>query len=118
VNYAVKRGASARSIGVGLAIAIVLAIAACAIRGFEFAGLDVRWNSNAYGSATWVLLGLHLTHLISTVLEVLVLFVWLLIHGLDEKHRLDITVAMGLYLFVVAGWVVTWLTVYVSPHLI
>ena len=36
---------------------------ALAIRGYEFANLNVRWDANAYGSILWVILGLHTTHL-------------------------------------------------------
>ena len=43
----------------------VIGAATVAIRFWEFAHLNVRWDQNAYGSILWLLLGLHATHLIT-----------------------------------------------------
>ena len=44
-----------------------------AIRFYEFTQLNVRWDQNAYGSVTWLLLGLHATHIITDLGDTLVL---------------------------------------------
>ena len=36
-----------------------------AIRFYEFTQLNVRWDQNAYGSITWIILGLHAAHLLT-----------------------------------------------------
>ena len=38
-------------------------------RWFEFKSLTLHWDTNAYGSLLWVLLGLHTTHLLTDVAE-------------------------------------------------
>ncbi|MFL6818203.1 MAG: cytochrome C oxidase subunit III, partial [Bradyrhizobium sp.] len=48
-----------------LVVMSLIALVTIAIRLYEFTGLNVRWDQNAYGSITWVLLGLHATHLIT-----------------------------------------------------
>ena len=46
-----------------MGIVLLIGVGALVLRGFEFSTLNIRWDSNAYGSILWVLLGLHTTHL-------------------------------------------------------
>lgn len=46
-----------------LPLALIFAVAFSLIRIFEFQSLNVWWDSNAYGSAVWTLMGLHTAHL-------------------------------------------------------
>ena len=39
-----------------LGIGLLFGAAFLVVRAFEFAGLNVRWDSNAYGSVVWLLL--------------------------------------------------------------
>ena len=43
-------------------VCMVFALAFNVVRFVEFGALNVRWDTNAYGSITWTLLGLHTTH--------------------------------------------------------
>jgi len=56
-----------------LIILAVFAIANTVIRGFEFAGINCRWDANAYASTVWLLLGVHTTHLLTNMVETIVL---------------------------------------------
>src|SRR5206468_1991475 len=40
-----------------LGVTILFGLALLVVRAFEFSALNVRWDSNAYGSVVWVLLG-------------------------------------------------------------
>ena len=50
-----------------LVLMTAIGFVAIAIRFVEFYMLIPRWDSNAYGSIVWLLLGLHATHLITDV---------------------------------------------------
>ncbi|HWI38477.1 MAG TPA: cytochrome c oxidase subunit 3, partial [Burkholderiales bacterium] len=75
-NHWAKRAGEAGDepkIRVALVVCALFGIALVVIRGFEFTALNVRWDSDAYGSAVWLLLGLHTVHLVTDVYDTLVL---------------------------------------------
>jgi heme/copper-type cytochrome/quinol oxidase subunit 3 len=39
------------------------------IRGFEFTALNCAWDTNAYGSILWAIMGLHTAHLLTDVVD-------------------------------------------------
>ncbi|HKP12319.1 MAG TPA: cytochrome c oxidase subunit 3 [Blastocatellia bacterium] len=103
-------------IQLALLIEIAFIIAVLVLRFYEFPALHCLWNSHAYGSITWALLGLHLLHLVASVCESMLLFVWTLTHTLDKKHRLDLSLLAIYWYFVVASWVVIYAVVFLSPR--
>ncbi len=56
-----------------LGVCVVFAAAFLVVRVFEFGNLNVRWDTNAYGSIVWVLLGLHTAHLLTDWIDTIVL---------------------------------------------
>src|SRR4051812_47285692 len=77
-NHLAKKAAEHHQLaGVRLWLCVGLAfgVAFLAVRVMEFATLNVRWDSNAYGSVVWTLLGFHTAHLATDVADTLVLAV-------------------------------------------
>ena len=97
-------------VGFGL-VAIVL-------RAFEFKGLHTRYDSNAYGSITWLILATHLAHLIAGSLETLLIALVMLVGPVEKKHYTDTTVMAAYWYFVVGSWVALWAIVFVSVRFI
>jgi len=102
---------------VGLIICILCALAATILRGFEFSGVYFRWDSNAYGSVVWFLLGMHMMHLLILTTESVLLTVWIFIREFDMKHRVDIVTVAVYWYWVVAIWIVIYAIVYFTPRL-
>jgi cytochrome c oxidase subunit 1/cytochrome c oxidase subunit I+III len=100
----------------GLALCIVLGLAAIGLRFKEFFGLNFRWDDNAYGSMVWTILGLHLTHLIVGTLENALMLAWIAAHGMDEKHARDIRVNAVYWYWIGAMWVLLFAIVYLGPR--
>src|SRR4051812_1190182 len=73
-----------------LVIFFAVSFVCCGIRYWEFIGLQVKWDSNAYGSTVWAMLVLHTTHLITSILETGILAAYLFMRPLDPKHALDL----------------------------
>ena len=46
------------------------------LRGFEFSAVQFRWDSNAYGSVVWFMLGMHALHLLVLTSEAVLLLIW------------------------------------------
>jgi heme/copper-type cytochrome/quinol oxidase subunit 3 len=57
----------------GLLALTVFALGATILRVFEFTALNCRWSDDAYSSTLWVLIGLHSGHLVTELIETMVL---------------------------------------------
>ena len=120
-NHLAKKAAEREDLaGVRLwmAVCAAFAVAFLVVRGFEFAALEVKWDSNAYGSATWFLLGLHTTHLVTDFIDTVVLLV-LMWTGPLERHRfVDVSENAVYWWFVVAAWIPIYAVIYWAPRLL
>jgi cytochrome c oxidase subunit III len=105
-----------RGVDLGLVGCIVLGLAAIGLRWPEFHALKFSWDDNAYGSITWMILGMHLTHLIVGTCENALMLGWVVTHGLDDKHARDIRVSAVYWYWIVATWVLLFAIVFVGPR--
>ncbi len=106
-----------RKIKIWLALTLTFNIAIFFVRYYEFDSLHFKWNDNAYGSITWMLLGMHLLHIIVLGIEDIYLLVWTLAKGVDEKHALDLTVTAVYWYWIVGMWVLLFPIIYLTPRL-
>ena len=101
---------------IGLIICIVCGLAAVVLRSFEFSAMYFRWDSNAYGSIVWFMLGMHLVHLLVMTIESVVLAIWIFTREYDMKHRVDI-VTLAIYWYWVVGiWLLLYAIIYFTPR--
>jgi cytochrome c oxidase subunit 3 len=101
-----------RSAQIWLSVSCVFGAMFCAIRIMEFATLNTRWDSNAYGSLVWLLLGLHTTHIVTDLIDTIVLTVLFFTGPLDGKRYVDVSENSFYWYFVVATWVPIYLVIY------
>lgn len=101
---------------IGLVICIILGAIAIALRFFEFFGVYFRWDSNAYGSIVWFLLGMHLVHLSVMTVEAIMMAIWIFTREYDMKHRVDIVTLAIYWYWVVGVWLVIYGVVYFTPR--
>jgi heme/copper-type cytochrome/quinol oxidase subunit 3 len=95
----------------------VLGMAPLIVRWFEFPALLVRWDSNAYGSVAWFLLGLHTTHLITDVGDTLVLTALMFTrHGHNGRRFSDVSDNAFYWDFVVLTWLPIYFILYWLPR--
>jgi heme/copper-type cytochrome/quinol oxidase subunit 3 len=100
-----------------LIVMSVLGCVAVAIRGWEFAHLNVRWDANAYGSIVWFILGLHATHLITDLGDTLVLTALMFTRHVNSKRYSDVSDNAFYWYFVVASWIALYALIYGVPLL-
>ncbi len=118
-NYKVDQYARRRDLGKSrwlLVLMTVLGVLPLVIRGFELAALNVRWDSHAYGSIVWLLLGLHTVHLLTDVVDTAVLAVLMFTRHGHGKRFSDISDNAFYWYFVVASWVILYLVIYWMPR--
>jgi cytochrome c oxidase subunit 3 len=96
----------------------LLGIAPLIVRAFEFPYLNVRWDSDAYGSVVWFLLGLHTTHLLTDVADTLVLTALMFTrHGCNGRRFSDVSDNAFYWDFVVLSWLPIYFIIYWVPRL-
>lgn len=94
-----------------------IGIAACVLRVYEFATLNVRWDDNAYGSLVWFVMGLHTTHLVSDVMDTLVLSALMFSKHARGKRFSDIEDNAMFWNFVVLAWLLIYALLYWFPRI-
>jgi cytochrome c oxidase subunit 3 len=102
----------------GVVLMTVLAAILTVIRGYEFTHLNVRWDHDAYGSVTWLLLFLHTTHLLTDLGDTAVLGAWLFTHEIGDDQFSDVNDNAGYWNFVIITWLPIYLLIYWGPRLL
>ena len=94
-----------RKVRIGIVTMSILGTVPLIVRIFEFPALKVSWDSNAYGSVVWTLLGLHTIHIITDLVDTLVLAALMFTrHGLSSRRFGDVQDNAMYWNFVVATW--------------
>jgi cytochrome c oxidase subunit 3 len=102
----------------GLVLCIVLGIIAIILRFQEFHALKFRWDDNAYASITWLILGVHLAHLITGTCENSIMTAWIFTKGMDDKHARDIRVTAVYWYWIVGMWVLLYALIFWGPRVL
>jgi cytochrome c oxidase subunit III len=106
-----------RGVQRGMVICSVLAVGMTVLRWFEFKALNVRWDSNAYGSAAWATLTSHGTLLLLETAETIA-FTVLLLAGPVEERDLAGASDNALYWYFMSGvWIPLYVVIFLSPYL-
>jgi heme/copper-type cytochrome/quinol oxidase subunit 3 len=107
-----------RKVRIGLIIMSLLGVAPLVLRIFEFPAMHIRWDQNAYGSIAWVMLGLHTSHIITDLIETLVLACLMFSrHGDNGRRYGDVSDNAMYWNFVVATWLPMYICLYWVPRL-
>ena len=104
----------------GLCALLLLASAAqlgvLVLRALEFDALNVRWDTNAYGSAAWFILGMHTTLVVADFFETLAFGLIFLIGPVEKKHFEDADEVAFYSWFLVGSWIPLYFLLYFSPR--
>jgi heme/copper-type cytochrome/quinol oxidase subunit 3 len=76
----------------------------------------VKWNSNAYGSAVWLVLGSHGTLLLIEAAELIGFALAFWLAPIERKHFSDVADAMFYWYFMAATGFVTYVLVFLLPR--
>jgi heme/copper-type cytochrome/quinol oxidase subunit 3 len=100
-----------------MVVCMLVSVAFLGVRVLEFTTLNTRWDSDAYGSAVWMLMGLHTTHLITDAFDSLVLTVLMFTGPLEGKRFVDVSENAGYWYFVVFSWIPIYAVIYWGARL-
>jgi cytochrome c oxidase subunit 3 len=107
-----------RGVQIGLVLCMVLGLGFSVLRGFEFRAVHTQWDSHAYGSVVWTLLGLHTLDLVAEVLETLLLMVVALLGPMTDHLFLDISDSAPFWYFAAVVWVPIYAVLYIVPRVL
>ncbi len=120
-NSMIKRAAEhgeLRKVRRLLIVISLIGLALLVLRGFEFNSLNVYWYDNAYGSALWMLLVLHTTHIGTDWVDSLVLAGLMHTrHGMEGRRFVDCAENAMYWRFVWLAWLPLYLLIYWVPRL-
>jgi len=102
---------------IGLLLCLLFSLAYLGLRVLEFMSLNVQWDSDAYGSVVWMLLGLHTLHLLTDTYDTGVLTVLLFTGPLEGKRFVDVSENALYWYFVVASWLPIYAVLYWAPRM-
>ena len=101
-----------------LAVCSILITAFLVFRWWEFKALNTRWDSSAYASAAWNVLGFHATLILIEWAEVVGFLLLMLFGRVEAKHYVDISEVSVYWWFLTGSWVPLYALVFLSPYLV
>lgn len=96
-------------------VAAALSVAFLFLRWMDFSALNVRWDTNAYGSAAWMIVGFHATLVLTNAFETVVLAALLSSSHRVTRHFSDTVDSADYWHFLTLSWVPLYLLVYIGP---
>jgi heme/copper-type cytochrome/quinol oxidase subunit 3 len=103
------------AVRIGLVLLSLIGIALTAIRYFEFTALHVSWSDSAYGSIVVTILGLHTVHLITDLIDTLVLTALMFTQHARGRRFVDTAENAIYWYFVVLTWIPLYVLLYFVP---
>lgn len=110
------RKGDTRAVRIGLVIMSLIAVLNVVVRYFELRHLNTDWSIDAYGSAVWTLMGLHVTHLLTDLVDTVVLTVLFFTSMVEGKRFMDASENADYWYFVIVTWIPIYLVIYWAPR--
>jgi cytochrome c oxidase subunit I+III len=100
----------------GLLVATLFNVTFVVLRWFELFALNVKWDTNAYGSVQWLLVLSHATLLLIELLEVGGMAALFWVGPLEKKHFTDAADLAFYWYFMVGIWAPIFVLSYLLPR--
>jgi cytochrome c oxidase subunit III len=97
-------------------VMLLFGLAFVVVRVFEFGSLGCTWESGAYGSIVWFIMGLHTLHMLTDVADSVVLTALMFTAHVEKKRFVDVSENALYWDFIVFSWIPVYLTIYFGPR--
>lgn len=104
------------STGFWLWVSSAFGILILALRWFELQALNTRWDSHAYGSVAWLVVGLHGSLVLLDLFDTIGLAVLMSAHRAEPRHYPATADNTDYWLFIMLSWLPLFALVYLSPR--
>jgi cytochrome c oxidase subunit 3 len=100
-----------------LVVSSMISLPILVLRWWELWALNVRWDTNAYGSAAWVIVGFHTSLLLLDVADTWGLTLFYFLRKMPLKAFSDTSDNSVYWYFTVGVWIPIYLIIYVGPRI-
>jgi heme/copper-type cytochrome/quinol oxidase subunit 3 len=100
----------------GLVICSILIVIMTVLRGFELKAVNVRWDTNAYGSVAWATLVAHSTLLLLEMAETLAITALMFQPDVEERDLSGVSDNALYWYFLTGVWIPLYVMVFLSPY--
>jgi heme/copper-type cytochrome/quinol oxidase subunit 3 len=118
-NQFAKRAAETlnlRGVRIWMIVTLLFGLAFAVIRIYELKHINCRWDQNAYGSIVWLNMGFHTAHVLTDMVDTVVLIALMFIGPIEGRRFVDVS-ENGIYWdFVVAIWLLIYVVIYWGPR--
>ncbi len=111
------RNKNTRNVRRGVLAMTLIGLLLVGLRAVELQHLNIRWDTNGYGSAVWLLMVLHTSHVITDLGDTAVQALWLYTHEIGDDQFADVEDNANYWSFVVLTSVPIYGLVYWLPRL-
>jgi cytochrome c oxidase subunit III len=101
----------------GLLAASALAAVFLILKVVEYSEVPYRWDTHAYGSVVWTIVGFHSAHVLSLMLKTVVVATLSSREYFTSERRLGVTINGIYWHFVVAVWIPLYIVLYWVPRI-
>lgn len=101
-----------------LLVTSIVSVPIVVIRWWDLWALNVRWDTNSYGTAAWMIVGFHASLLLLDVLDTLGLTLFFWFKRLPVKSHSDVVDNTFYWYGTVGIWIPIYLLLYVGPRFI
>jgi heme/copper-type cytochrome/quinol oxidase subunit 3 len=112
---AIRKGRVAR-LQVGLLVSFLMGVAFVAYSLYDFHDLHYGWRDNAYGSIYYLIVGLHLTHVVVGLAMSLVVQLKAWTGRITRERHVTVEVFSLYWHFVDVVWLFVFPSLFLSPH--
>jgi heme/copper-type cytochrome/quinol oxidase subunit 3 len=106
------------AVQIGMIVCVAFGFAMTAVRVLEFLNLNCNWDTNAYGSAVWMIMGFHTAHLLTDLVDTIVLCILMFTDRVEGKRFSDVSDNSFYWYFVVGTWLPVYAVIYWAPRII
>ena len=110
-----KRGARGELIA-GIAVALILGIAFVVLQAIEWRQKSFSVSSSTYSSMYFTVSGLHMAHLATGVLILLMVLIWSALGYFDRWRNAPVLIGNAYWHFVLVVWLAVFWTFYIAPY--
>jgi heme/copper-type cytochrome/quinol oxidase subunit 3 len=100
----------------GMVICSVLIVIMCVLRALELKAVNVRWDTNAYGSVAWATLVAHSTLLLLETAETLAITALMFQPDVEARDLSGVSDNALYWYFLTGVWIPLYVMVFLSPY--
>lgn len=107
-----------RTLRVGYLANLLLGLLFLCLQLVQYSDTTYSWQTNAYGSIVWTLVGFHFLFVTAALLETIVILIWAYQGYFNAQRNTAVQIDGLNWYFAVAIWVPIYLTLYWAPYVL